>query len=286
VGSAAGLSDSTTVNPSFIVDVPGDYVAQLIVNDTKVNSAPDTITVSTTNSAPVADAGPDQTALVNDTITLDGSASSDADGNALTFSWSLTTVPLGSGASLSDPASVTPSFAIDQPGTYVAQLIVNDGTVDSAAVTVSVVTVGNLQFSEEQYKVNEYETSVTITVVRVGGSSGSVSVDYATRDGTATAGSDYEAVSGTLDFPDGVTRQSFIINILQDTETESNESLKIVLRNYPDGAGLGSPSTALVTIIEKDEIFESPSSGSFDLIALMLLFSFYLRNFRKKDFDQ
>ena len=192
-------------------------------------------------------------------------------------------MPAGSTADLSDPAAVNPSFVIDIPGTYVAQLIVNDGMLNSDPVTVSIVTVGYLQFSEEHYKVNEYETSVTITVIRVGGNSGSVSVDYATRDGTATAGSDYTAVSGTLDFPDGVTRQSFTINILRDTETEDNESLKIVLRNYPDGAELGSPSTALVTIIEKNEIFStSSSSGSLDLITLMLLFSFYLRNFRKQ----
>jgi hypothetical protein len=92
------------------------------------------------NSVPVADAGPDQTVFVTDTVQLDGSGSSDVDLDALTFAWSLTTVPTGSSATLSDPAAVSPTFDVDLPGTYVAQLIVNDGTEDSAPDTVTITT--------------------------------------------------------------------------------------------------------------------------------------------------
>jgi hypothetical protein len=84
-GSAAALSDPSAVNPSFVVDKPGTYVAQLIVNDGKVDSLPDTVTISTANSKPVAEAGPDQTLFVTQTATLDGSKSMDADGDALTY---------------------------------------------------------------------------------------------------------------------------------------------------------------------------------------------------------
>ena len=79
--------------PSFVVDRPGTYVAQLIVNDGTVNSAPDTVTISTLNSAPVANAGPDQAVSVGQAVGLDGSASSDVDGDPLTFSWALTSAP-------------------------------------------------------------------------------------------------------------------------------------------------------------------------------------------------
>ena len=139
-GSAAALANATSPTPSFLLDVSGDYTAQLIVNDGTVDSAPDTVTVSTENSKPVADAGPDQSGLVGDTITLDGTGSSDVDGNPLTYEWSLPTVPPGSTAVLANPTSATPSFLLDVFGDYTAQLIVNDGTLDSAPDTVTVST--------------------------------------------------------------------------------------------------------------------------------------------------
>ncbi len=140
VGSTATLSDATTIAPSFTVDVFGDYVAQLIVNDGSLDSLADTVTISTENSPPVADAGADQTALVGDTVSLDGSGSSDVDGNALSFQWSLISAPVGSTATLSDATTIAPSFTVDVFGDYVAQLIVNDGSLDSLADTVTIST--------------------------------------------------------------------------------------------------------------------------------------------------
>ncbi|MCB1852964.1 MAG: hypothetical protein KDI83_19690, partial [Gammaproteobacteria bacterium] len=133
--SAAVLSDATAVMSTFEMDVPGTYLAQLIVNDGTVDSAPDTVTISTEKPAPVADAGEDQSVSVGDTVKLDGSGSTDVDGDSLTFFWSLTP-PSGSGAVLSDPTAVMPTFEADVPGTYLAQLIVSDGTVESAPDTV------------------------------------------------------------------------------------------------------------------------------------------------------
>jgi len=142
-GSTAALANPTTVNPSFIIDVSGTYTVQLIVNDGALDSAPDTMVVTTDNSAPVANAGPDQSVFVNDLVTLDGSASSDVDNNLLTYSWSMSSKPVGSTAVLSSTTAVSPTFTVDLPGTYVAQLIVNDGTVSSAPDTVSVTTLNS-----------------------------------------------------------------------------------------------------------------------------------------------
>ena len=139
-GSAAMLSNAAAVKPTFVVDLPGTYVAQLVVNDGMVGSAPDSVSISTDNSAPVAAAGADQSVLVGDTVTLDGSGSHDADGDGLTYAWSLASVPAGSAATLSNATTVNPAFVADLPGTYVAQLIVNDGMVGSAPDTVSVTT--------------------------------------------------------------------------------------------------------------------------------------------------
>ncbi|HSF14476.1 MAG TPA: PKD domain-containing protein [Vicinamibacteria bacterium] len=139
-GSAAFLSDPTAVMPTFVADVPGVYQAELVVNDGRVDSAPDAVRVMTVNIPPVADAGPDQLVLVDETVQLDGSDSFDVDGDPLTFSWSLTVRPPASGATLSDPTAVNPTFQADEPGDYIAQLIVNDGTEDSAPDTVMITT--------------------------------------------------------------------------------------------------------------------------------------------------
>jgi RHS repeat-associated protein len=138
--SSAVLSDPSAVKPTFIIDSPGTYTIQLIVNDGMADGNPDTVTITTANSAPVADAGPDQTVYVGDTVNLDGSGSSDVDGDLLTFQWSFTSTPSGSTAAFSDSAAVNPSFAVDRPGTYEVRLTVNDGKVDSTADIVIVST--------------------------------------------------------------------------------------------------------------------------------------------------
>jgi len=95
------------------------------------------------NRAPVADAGLDQTSnlVVGDVVVLDGSGSNDADGDALTFAWSLERAPDTSSTSLSDPASEQPTFTADLAGTYRVRLVVNDGTTDSQPDEVVLVAV-------------------------------------------------------------------------------------------------------------------------------------------------
>ena len=138
-GSSAALVNADTQTPSFIADVAGNYVAQLIVNDGFVNSAPATVVISTINSVPVADLGPGQKVPTGTAVHLDGSASRDADGDPLTYRWAITVKPEGSTATLSDTTAQKPTFVPDVEGTYVIQLIVNDGTVDSAPGTVMVL---------------------------------------------------------------------------------------------------------------------------------------------------
>src|SRR5207248_2137911 len=76
-------------------------------------------------------------------------------------------------------------------------------TPSSAAVTITDVEPGTLQLSSPTYSVAKNAGQATITVLRTGGSDGAVSVQLATSDGTATAGSDYTAVTQTVSFAAG-----------------------------------------------------------------------------------
>ena len=138
--SSAALSGATTVNPTFVPDVAGSYVFQLIVNDGRLSSAAATVTVtaSAANIAPVANAGVAQSVVTGSSVSLNGTASSDANGDALTYSWSYTSRPAGSTASLSSATSATPTFTADKAGSYVLSLTVNDGSLSSTPSTVTV----------------------------------------------------------------------------------------------------------------------------------------------------
>ncbi len=149
-GSAATLSDAHAVNPTFTVDKAGTYVVSLIINDGTVDSQPDTVTISTLNSAPVAEAGTDQFVYVNNPVTLDSSGSTDVDGDPLMYTWAFTSKPAGSAAMLSeeDAKLVNPTFTADKAGTYVVSLIVNDGTVNSQPDTVVISTINTVPIAE------------------------------------------------------------------------------------------------------------------------------------------
>lgn len=154
-GSSAALSSGTVVKPTFVPDVAGSYVLSLIVSDGALKSVSDSVTItsSRTNAAPVANAGKDQNVPTRSTVTLDGRGSSDADGDTLKYGWNLTSKPAGSTASLSSNTDPVTNFNADVAGTYVATLIVNDGTVNSSPTTVAITAVAP---SLMLYRIDEF----------------------------------------------------------------------------------------------------------------------------------
>ncbi len=110
-----------------------------------------------------------------------------------------------------------------------------------------------LHFSTSNYLVGEAAGQVTVAVNRTGNSQGEVSVDYATSDGTAKAGSDYTQTTGSLSWQDGdASAKSFTVTIIDDSLVEGEESLNLTLSNVK-GATLGSPNTATLTIEDNNK---------------------------------
>jgi hypothetical protein len=101
-----------------------------------VNSSVDN--TGNTNNAPIAEAGDNQNVTTGSSVSLDGNNSSDPNSDSLTYAWTLTSMPNGSGATLINSSSASPRFTVDVDGTYNVSLVVNDGTVYSSADTVTI----------------------------------------------------------------------------------------------------------------------------------------------------
>ena len=142
----ATLAGANTATPSFNAgcDCPDviTYVIQLIVSDGSLFSVPSTVTVRAGNHTPVAIAGLPQYPLNPGLVLLSGSGSNDADGDPLTYSWSMISKPVASTALLLNPSTVNPSIITDLFGVYTFQLIVSDGFSISVASTVTIYVGG------------------------------------------------------------------------------------------------------------------------------------------------
>ena len=143
IGSASVTSnDSGNVSFTFTGPIEANVTATATNAGTGDTSEFSPCASASQNRGPTANAGADQSVNAGDTVQLDGDGSTDPDGDDLTYAWSLVSRPAGSAAALSNPASVTPTFVADAPGTFTVQLIVNDGTTDSAPDRVEIHTNG------------------------------------------------------------------------------------------------------------------------------------------------
>ncbi|MBA2647131.1 MAG: S8 family serine peptidase [Pyrinomonadaceae bacterium] len=101
--------------------------------------------------------------------------------------------------------------------------------------------------------VPENQGSVAVSIVRTGSMTDTQSVDYATINGTAVAGEDYTAVSGTLTFNGGETVKTITIPIINDAVLEPSETFHLTLGNPTNNSELGVPSTKMLQILDNDQ---------------------------------
>jgi PKD domain-containing protein len=149
VGSAASFADPTVVNPSFIPDVAGSYMVDLVVSNGVLESGPASITIEAGPcgvQAPVPGtlvASPGAPA-VGQVVQLSAPDAADADvggdcglAQTLAYAWSLAAMPVGSTAALTDATSAIPSFTPDVTGDYTLALTLTDSTGLSGSATLT-----------------------------------------------------------------------------------------------------------------------------------------------------
>jgi uncharacterized delta-60 repeat protein len=158
------------------------------------------------------------------------------------------------------------------------------GATGGAAIAASgarqfVVIADNergFRISQALLTVSEGGGSIALDVGRIGDWTGAVSVNYATASGTATAGADFTAVSGTLNWADGDgSARTIVINIIEDLIDESNETFSLNLSNPSAGMLLGVNATATITITDNDVNAVVPKrgggGGALDWLGALLL---------------
>lgn len=139
-GSAATLGSADQPVSSFTPDVVGSYTVQLVVDDgfDQVTQG-GVITAALGNIAPTANIANVPVAALNSVVQLNGAGSTDPNNDTLFYQWRFLSRPAGSQAYFSNANIANPSFIADLGGEYQIQLIVNDGSLDSTAVTATVV---------------------------------------------------------------------------------------------------------------------------------------------------
>ena len=147
------LSSTSAQKPTFTalqVTANTNYIFILVVNDGTVDSPADqvVVTVRNQNQTPTANAGADQNVKEGTTTTLDGSLSSDPDGDPLTYKWTATGGITLSSTSVQKPTFVAP--LVKKDSTLIFSLIVDDGVINSisSTVKVNVLNVINVGVSE------------------------------------------------------------------------------------------------------------------------------------------
>jgi hypothetical protein len=149
---------------------------------------------------------------------------------------------------------------LDEPNETVALQLTNPqdgatlGARDTAVLTiVDNDTGGVVQFSAAVFGATECAAppcNATLTVSRTGGAASGVTVDFATADGTALAGADYVATSGTVTFAAGQTSRPITVPLLTDAGAEAIKTFSVIISNPTGGAGLGVRTTSEVRITD------------------------------------
>ncbi len=217
------------------------------------------------NQPPCVEAGADQTLALGDPATLSGFATDDGvpGSGALTVGWSTVSGPGQAQAAFESPGALQTTATFPVSGLYVLRLTASDGELarsDDVAIEVEsdgpTLRIGDASVVEG----DAGTTDAQFTVDLLAGTGASVTVGYATADGNATAGADYQARSGTLSFSGATVSRTISVPVNGDLEVEEIETFQVRLSGA-SGAVIGTGTGT--GIIVDDDVPPSPEIASF-----------------------
>ena len=246
VFSNAGLGidlspDGVTANDPSDPDTGANNLQNSPVLSSVTSNGTSTTIVGTLNSIPSTTFG------IDFYVNMACDASGSGEGAQFFDSVNVTTDTNGN-ASINFISSV----ALPAGKTLVATATDATGNTSEFSTCDATNLAGSVQFSAGKYDVLEDVGNAVVKVVRVGGTKGTLSIGYSTANGTATAGSDYTASSGTLVFADGETSKTILIPIANDGVSETDETVRLSLTNFTDLEMLGSYPVSTIVIHENN----------------------------------
>ena len=196
---------------------------------------PATVTYTTINGTAVAGTGKDYTSTAR-TLAFGATQTSGT-----------VTVPILSNAAYKYPMTFT--FALTACSTGCA-------LVDPKSAVQTICDLANpygaMELSVAETKVNEVGPNGIVTVTRLGGTTRTVTVRYATSNGTALAGVNYRTASGILTFKPAQKSGTISVPLIDDHVFGVNKNFYVTLSSPAGGATLGALRTGLVTMIDSD----------------------------------
>ena len=244
LGIDLGFTSGVTPNDGGDVDAGANNLQNFPVLTSVTSGGGNTTIQGSLNSTP------NQTFHIDFYSNAAGDASGHGEG-ALFFNTTQVTT------NASGTATINVTFPMTLPAGRVitATATSPSGSTSEFSAVDAAGAAGTVQFAPlASFIVLEDIGQVTVTVQRVGGSTGSLSVEYATADGTAIAGQDYTATSGTLNFANGETTKTFQVSITDDAPTETDENFTVLLRNPSTLEALGMPLSMAITIQDKTTV--------------------------------
>jgi hypothetical protein len=248
--SVLGIVDNDNLKTSVQLSTPAydvneaDGTATITVTLSHAMDADVTVDYATADGSGVgaALAASDYTDT-HGTLTFSGNVSNGGPGTGETSK--TIQIPITQDADPEDPEDLKLTLSNAAPGAFAVLGAPATGTVTIADDDPA----GEIDFKSLHYDVDEADGQATVTVERLGGVGGAVSIDYSTSDGTATAGSDYAAANGTLTWAAGDSAdKTFTVPVSWDGRAEDAESINLTLTNPGGGSDLGPNTVAVLSI--------------------------------------
>ncbi|HVG33668.1 MAG TPA: DUF4394 domain-containing protein [Pyrinomonadaceae bacterium] len=236
-------NEGVTPNDAGDADIGGNNLQNYPVLTSATSTGGDTTIAGTLNSTP------NSSFRVEFFSSTARDTSGFGEGQSFIGTTTVTTDAGGNATFTFNTGSATPS------GRFITATTTNNITHDTSEFSFAAEVNGAeaFQFSSTVFFVSENAGVATITVTRTNGTVGGTTVNFATSNGTASAGVDYVATNGTLTFNAGETSKTFTVPIIDDSLIEGDETVKLSLSSPSVGAVLGAPSTATLTITDREQ---------------------------------